>query len=356
MNRGSERSDSWVEGNCIIIPMPEEVQSKEIAFYYPGPMWHHDDWIKTMILFFDGIGILLPDYLRGKPEAQDPAIAIPLLDQGLLHVLEPEQIVDKAATEKLSAAMTEIINSGALDKLDKNGEFHEISYSRMGGFGEETLARQLFESLKEKGLARDSEDGKSIPMQPMVRSLILVLLSQILRPHGEKLGAELSPATDRPQLVHALQELLSLPDMPSAPHVVALDLETISVDLRLIPMDEVLGFRKENLTEYRRYIRGVHRLARELAALPAQAREEELADRREELQELANKIKTTSRKVWKQPASFGLGITGAFWKLAGHDYVGALFGVAGAVVGLKKTESPDTGAYSYLFRASNRFY
>ena len=121
-------------------------------------------------------------------------------------------------------------------------------------------------------------------------------------------------------------------------------------------MDEVLGFRKENLKEYRRYIRGIHRLTRELAALPAQAREEELADRREELQELANKIKTTSRKVWKQPASFGLGMTGAFWKLAGHDYVGALFGIAGAVLGLKKTESPDTGAYSYLFRASNRFY
>jgi len=121
-------------------------------------------------------------------------------------------------------------------------------------------------------------------------------------------------------------------------------------------MDEVLGFRKENLKEYRRYIRGIHQLTRELSALPARAREEELADRREELKELANKIKTTSGKVWKQPASFGLGMTGAFRTLAGHDYVGALFGVAGAVLGLIKTESPDTGAYSYLFRASNRFH
>src|SRR5579863_8232695 len=178
--------------------------SKEIAFYYPGPMWHYDDWIKTMIMFFDGIGILLPDYLRGKPEREDPAIAIPLHEQGLLHILEPEIIVDKNATEKLSAAMKEIIDYGVLETLDKNGEFHEISYSRMGGFGEESLARQLLETLKAKGLARDSEDGKSIPMQPMVRSMILVLLSQILRPYGEKLDAELSPATDRPQLVHAL--------------------------------------------------------------------------------------------------------------------------------------------------------
>ena len=95
-------------------------------------------------------------------------------------------------------------------------------------------------------------------------------------------------------------------------------------------MNEVLGFRKDDLKEYRKYIRGVHRLTRELAALPAQAREEELVDRRDELQDLANTIKTTSRNVWKQPASFGLGMTGAFWKLAGHDYVGALFGLAGA--------------------------
>ena len=44
----------------IIVPM-SAVESKEIAFYYPGPMWHRDDWIKTMILFIDGIGISLPD-------------------------------------------------------------------------------------------------------------------------------------------------------------------------------------------------------------------------------------------------------------------------------------------------------
>jgi hypothetical protein len=30
--------------------------------------------------------------------------------------------------------MTEIIDSSALDKLDRDGEFHESSYSRTGGF------------------------------------------------------------------------------------------------------------------------------------------------------------------------------------------------------------------------------
>ena len=50
------------------------IPSKEIALYYPGPMWHHDDWIKTMIFFFDGIRILLPNYLHGKPEHVHPRL------------------------------------------------------------------------------------------------------------------------------------------------------------------------------------------------------------------------------------------------------------------------------------------
>jgi hypothetical protein len=252
--------------------------------------------------------------------------------------------------------MQEIINSRALDKLPKDVHYHEISYSRLGGYGDEKIARELLQKLKAKGLAKDSEDGKSIPMHPLVRCLILVLLSQILRPHGKDLGAELSPATDRPDVVNALQDLLSLPDTPSAGHVVALDLETVGVDLRLVPIDEILGFRKEHFKEHRDYIRCVRQLTRELSQLPEKEREEEIEVRREELQEMANSLKSTSRRAWKRPASFGLGMAGAFWKLSTHDYLGALLAGGGALLGLKSKDNVDTGAYSYLFRANSRFY
>lgn len=330
------------------------VQTKEVAFYYPGPMWHHDDWIKTMILFFDGIGILLPNYLNGKPEHETPEIAIPLREMNLLHYLEPEKIVDADATQKLSDAMMQVIQSGVLDKLDKNAAFHEISGSRMGWYGNRDVAQNLFEELKKRGLARDSEDTKSIPMHYMVRGLILVMLSQILRPHGDKLGVELSPATDRPEFVGALSNLLSIPDSPSAGHVVAKDLETVAVDLRLVPMDEILSFRKENFKEHRAYINGVHRFTRELAALSERERAEEMTVRTEELQDLASKIRSVNEKVWKQPANFGLGMLGAFWALAKNDYVGAAIGAVRAVTGLKGESPVATGAYSYLFKAARR--
>ena len=328
---------------------------KEIAFYYPGPIWHTSDWVKTLILFFDGVGILLPSYMKGKLEYADPSTAIPLIDKGLLHVLEPEKIVDKKATKQLAETMGEIIDSGAFDKLRKDIHFHEISYSRIGGYGDEEIAKQLLEKLKSKGLAKKSEDGVSIPMHPMVRALVLVLLSQILRPHGTRMGMELSPATDRPDVVQALRALLSLPNTPSAGHVVALDIEIVAVDLRLIPIDEILDFRQEHIKAHRDYVRSVRKFTRELSQLPEKDRDEELTTRCEELKEMANNLKRESQKAWKQPASFGLGMAGAFWRLASHDYVGAVLAASAALLGRKSNDNTNTGAYSYLFRASSQF-
>jgi hypothetical protein len=332
-------------------------KDKELAFYYPGPVWHSGDWIKNLILFFDGIALLVPDYIKDKPDMVDPAIAAGLRNEGLLHILEPEKIVDSAATKKLADAMSEVIASGMLDKLAKGEtEFHELSFSRLGGCGDVALATQILELLKKRGLARDSEDGKSIPMHPMVRALVLVLLAQILRPHGAAIHAELSPATDRPQLIGALTEVLSVSPAPSSGHVVASDLETVGVDLGPIPIDEVLAFRRENLKEHRAYARAVRRFVRELSQMPEKERAKALKDRLEEIRDIANDLKTLSRKSWKRPATFAIGIAGAAWMLTTGDPIGALLAAGASLLGGGDSE-PDanTGAYSYLFRATAKY-
>src|SRR5438874_13657469 len=105
------------------------------------------------------------------------------------------------------STMTDIIGSGALDSLAKEKTaFHELSMSRLGYAGDERLAKMIFEQLKKRGLARETEDGLSIPMHPMIRSLILTLLSQILRSHGDNMHAELNPVTDRSRLIESLVE------------------------------------------------------------------------------------------------------------------------------------------------------
>jgi hypothetical protein len=332
-------------------------QGKELAFYYPGPVWRSGEWVKSLILFFDGIALLVPEYIKDKPDVVDPAIAAGLRKEGLLYILEPEKIVDKAATKKLADAMSEVIASGMLDKLTMGKtEFHELSFSRLGGYGDYALAEQIVGLLKKKGLARDSEDGVSIPMHPIVRALVLVLLAQILRPHGATIHAELSPATDRPQLIGALTEVLSVPSAPSSGHVVATDLETVGVDLGSVPMDEVLAFRRENLEEHRAYARAVRKFVGELSRMPEKERSKAFNDRIEEIRDIANDLKTLSRKSWKRPASFALSIAGAAWTVKTGDPIGALLGAGAALLGSGDGgDTTKTGAYSYLFRAATRY-
>lgn len=68
-------------------------------------MWHSGDVLKNLLLFFDGIALLVPNYMRNKPEERDPVMVGPLRDAGLLHFLEPETLVDKSATQELATAV-----------------------------------------------------------------------------------------------------------------------------------------------------------------------------------------------------------------------------------------------------------
>jgi hypothetical protein len=336
--------------------MPDQ-PLKEVAFYYPGHLWSFPEWVKTLLLFFDGVGLLVPEYKQHEPEHLDPSLATPLRDQGLLHYLIADEVVDGNATEQLATAITTLMSNRAFDGLrDETTAFHAISMSRMGYFGNRKLAEGLFHRLKELGLAKESEDDVSIPLHPAVRYTILVLLAQILRPHGSRFGLDLTPATDQPELVQGLTELLNVPSSASSGHVVAFDLQNVSVDLSRIPLDEVLGFRKEHLREHRNYIKSVRQFARELSLMNEEERSRAFEERQAELDDTASDLRKLSRKAWKRPASFSLALAGASWRIANNDPLGALLAASNALLGLKG-ESPlkEAGVYSYLFAANRRF-
>ena len=103
----------------------------EVAFYYPNPVWHSGNWIKNLILFFDGIGLLVPNYMKDRPELVDPAIATALKEYGLLYLLEPETLIDRQATEQLATAMTDIIASAVLDPLSTKEKAFLLSTRRL---------------------------------------------------------------------------------------------------------------------------------------------------------------------------------------------------------------------------------
>ena len=293
----------------------------DIAYYYPAPYWGWRDsgWVKSLLLFFDQLAILLPGYVRGRHIGADPTTVIPLEERGLLQVLEPNDWIGQEAAESLTRMIVELLTNGAFDGLPKDVRFHELSQSRIGYGADVALADMLVEELEAKELALPTEDGLSIPLHPVVRTTILVILAQLSRVTGARRDLIVHPATNNQQAIQDLIQTLSSDSMPSADTVIALDLEAVSFDLTPIPLDEILEFREANRDGHRAYMRDLHRFMVELAAIDdANDREQLLIERRQEIADAAHELqRATRRSLGKNLASFSLGLTGAAWTFRG---------------------------------------
>lgn len=332
----------------------------EVAYYYPEWHWSPDEhgWIKSLLLFFDEIALLVPDYKRREPANIDPELAGALDDAGLLRIIEPEWFVDAEMTKSLAEAMVSIIEAGAFDDLSIEDGFAELSMSRAGYSGEREVADQVIGLLRDRKLAEDSSDGFSIPMHPAVRSTYLVLLAQLARRGGAQHGLDLHPATNRQEAHDVLTRTLNLPAMPSRGRVVDFDLETVSIDLEAVPLDEVLSFRAEYREEHRSYMANLRTFCRELSQVETDADRLRLfGDRRAEVQEAAESLKARSWKSFKQPKnslSFGLGLVGAGITIAGGGIPAAAVTIGSQLLRLLP-DRPEESIYSYLFAARQTF-
>ncbi len=337
----------------------------DFAFYYPGQYWLDADWIKNLILFFDGVAMLIPEYMEDHGRFADLPIVYSLREHNLFHVIRPEMSVGSEETELLASALVDIIASGRLEFLttarDENVEsfsFGSLSMSRLGFHGDPELARFMLEELKERGLASDSEDGKSIPMHRTVRALILVLLAQILKYKGADMGLTLSPATDQWRLVEALSEIMNDPEdsSPSLGEIVSFDMAMVGVDLGGVPIEEILNFRQQHYTQYRDYSLSVRNFARELSLMPEEERRLSFEQRQEQLDEVAQSLRRLGRAAWKKPVSFSLGLVGAVCSLVGENIMGSVLNLASTLLGNQPANENEIGVYSYLFSAPRRPY
>lgn len=331
---------------------------RDIAYYYPAPYWtqREVDRIKNLLLFFDGICILLPRYMAGREVSADPYLAGPLEEMGLLTTLDPETFIDQQAAESLITTLTELITTGAFDRLN-NYPMHlyrELSTSRLGSYADPELFEMITEELVLRGLARPSEDGVSVPLHPAVRMTVLVLLSQLSRDAGRRAGMNLHPATTNRRSINELLRVLSLPASPSAGHLVMLDLETVGVDLRSVPLDDILEFRESHGEAYRSYARNIREQVRLLGLLDPQERGGAIRERQAEFKEAAEDLKATALQKWRNPAAFfTLAAAGAGWMVThGHDPIGALLALLAAGFSLPSvTSDQPVAAYSYVFKA-----
>lgn len=118
---------------------------RDFAFYYPGQYWRDPDWIKNLILFFDGIAMVIPEYMSDHGSFENYPIVTSLRERDMFHVVRPEEAVGPKETEILAEALVDLIASGRLDYLisergGRDSSFGSLSSSRLGFFGDEELA------------------------------------------------------------------------------------------------------------------------------------------------------------------------------------------------------------------------
>ena len=331
----------------------------DVAYYYPAPYWgwRESTWVKSLLLFFDQIAILLPRYMHGLHVDADPATVMPLEERGLLQVLEPNDWIDQDTAECLAELVVDLLTNGTFDELPTDVPFRELSQSRLGHGIDVGLADWLVEELSAKGLARPSEDGLSIPLQPTVRTTILVILGQLSRVAGARRGLKVHPATNDQRAITELTQTLSRAPFPSAEKVIILDLQPVSFDLASVPLDDILDFREEHRPEHQKYMRDLHRFMAELAAIDdAGDRERLLVERRQEIADASQQLQFSTRRWLGRnlpPVSFGL--AGAAWSIGQRDPVGLALAAAALASQIGPKPPPLITAYSYTFSVSRQF-
>ena len=333
----------------------------DVAYYYPAPYWglNQIGWVKSLLLFFDRISILLPHYMHGRHHIADPVLAEPLEDLGLLEVLEPTTWVDREMTTSLAQAVSDLLANGVFDGLSKDVRYHELSQSRLGYGADVDLATSLVSELQTRGLARPSEDGVSRPLHPIVRTTILVILAQLARSAGNRQNLSVHPATNDRRAIQDLIDTLSRDQMPSRDRVIAFDLEPVSFDLESVPLDELLQFRAEHHAEHRAYMRDLRGFMAELGEISdPEERENQLLKRRQEISDAAHALQRSTRSgLGRNLASLFLGLAGCVSSGIGGDPLGSALAALGIAdtLGSMSDNSRTVAAYSYLFRLERAF-
>ncbi len=351
-------SPSIVRTRCVPTDFDNRVAGtaeplRQLAFFYE-PFWRSGAaaTIKTLLLFFDGIALTVPEYTWGAPLAADPALEM-LEDQGLLVRLSPEFLIDKTTAESLARVLGELLTAGAFGNLDRKLLHQRRSALPMGARVEPLLTENLLAELAEHGLATQGPGGAAVSVHPTVRSWILAALPQLVRESAEHAGCALQPITTHPQQARALLDCIDLAPLTTVGHVVATGLQPIGPDLTRIPLVDVLAFREEYAHVRHAYIRKLRNILLDIAIAPPDECSRVSLGSCESLASAAEDLRRMTPKAWGQSsASCLLGIAGGAISFMGPNFAGQMS--AGApLFGLGRKSDPGS-AFTYLFAATNQ--
>ncbi|MDQ0000099.1 MULTISPECIES: hypothetical protein [Pseudarthrobacter] len=337
--------------------MEENVEQPAFVGYYSGAwLWPDDQigWVKTVLPFFDKVSLILPAELLPRVLDQDPVLAQPLYEMGLLVNREPKDVLDVEASQSIAKAMQEAVFQGRTNSLSPFADTlvgrrrrRGITFEHLGPSPE---ALEVLSALQERGLAGTVGDDGLFRMEEDLQMLLLAICAQTMCSVDRAGGLDAVPF--RPHADRAARN-----DNPWDPaYALANDVGAVGADLSKLALDEVLDIRKTHGSAYRAYLRNLRAFVRTLPVEDANPRDlhRAYAERREEILDAASDLQRATRiSDLKQNLSVGLGWAGAMWTASTGNYIGAALAAAGAAVGLVPSRHP-TSAYSYLFRVADR--
>jgi len=330
----------------------------EFAHYYADWIWGRQDadWMKSLLLFFDGIALAVPPEMATALIESEAHLAQPLMEQGLLRNYKPELWLGTSYIDQVrdfEQGATKIIQwDAASDQVNIIPMRELIKFPAESYFLNNVYDCVSIEVLARAKFLTDAQSGQLGSQTQYMRALLVGITSRMLIQNIKEVAIQ--PVINSNGAALFVASMIGPPAGNAQPEIVVGDLAEVGIDLTVVPLDEVLDFRKQYGSEYRDYSREIREFVLSLSLMTEDERLTAISARRDELNDRAARLRRIGRESFKrQSVGMGFGIAGAAWTLVHGDPWGAAFAAGATAAGFSRRSLRSVGAaYTYILRAA----
>ncbi|MFD0449382.1 hypothetical protein ACFQ10_54685 [Streptomyces indonesiensis] len=299
--------------------------------------------MKSLLLYFDGLALLLPEDHFCATVAQEAELAQPLQQAGLLHNFAPgtwldtdtARTIQQAAAHSRRAGGPAFISMGHLAATETISTAHLVAELASAHLVVEQMLRSGTVIRRRPDLGPDMVD-----MPERVRAAVLLTVG---------LAAQTKVSDHRIHLVGDLSQATRARSGKAerTAQILHQDILNVGIDLSQVPLNEILDYRREHGASYKAYAQDLRQFVRGLEAAEPIDRPRMLHERSESIADHASQLRR-ARRAWGRPVTaLAFAGAGAAWTLHQADVWGAVFAALGAAAGFSRPARPES-PFSYL--------